>query len=93
MFIYDLYVVFSYKSQISGERLHDHWSSGLSLSRKICRLVIGPAQTQTSLGPVVQSSVSLTASLRRQFVKYMLTTYANTSLFCSIFVKKIAAYL
>ena len=33
------------------------------------------------LGPVVQSIVSLTASLRRQFVKYMPTTYANTLLF------------
>ena len=33
------------------------------------------------LGPVVQSIVSLTMSLRRQLVKYMLTTYANTSLF------------
>ena len=34
------------------------------------------------LGPVVQSIVSLTTLLRRQFVKYLLTTYANTSLFC-----------
>ena len=33
------------------------------------------------LGPVAQSIVSLTMSLIRQFVKYMLTTYANTSLF------------
>ena len=32
-------------------------------------------------GPVVQSIVSLTMSLRRQLIKYMLTTYANTSLF------------
>ena len=29
-------------------------------------------------GPIVQSIVSLTASLRRQLVKYMPTTYANT---------------
>ena len=28
MFIWDLYVVFIYKSQISGERLQDHRSSG-----------------------------------------------------------------
>ena len=33
------------------------------------------------LGPVVQSIVSLMTSLRRQLVKYMLNTYANTSLF------------
>ena len=31
-----------------------------------------------NLGPVVQSIVSLTASLRRQLVKYMLTTYSST---------------
>ena len=37
------------------------------------------------LGPIVQSIVSLTTSLRHQLVKYMLTTYANTSL---IFVGK-----
>ena len=57
-------------------------------------------------GPVVQSIVSLTMSLRRQLVKNMLTTYANTSLFllekcvnllhCKrshIFPTKIASYL
>ena len=33
------------------------------------------------LGPVVQSIVSLTASLRRQFVKHTPTTYANTVIF------------
>ena len=32
-------------------------------------------------GPVVQSFVSLTMSLRRQLVNYMPTTYANTHLF------------
>ena len=32
-------------------------------------------------GPVVQSIVSLTTSLRRQFVKYMPTTLSNTQLF------------
>ena len=33
------------------------------------------------LGPVVQSIVSLTSSLRRQLVKYMLTTLSNPLLF------------
>ena len=33
------------------------------------------------LGPVVQSIVSLTTSLRRQLVKYMLTILSNTLLF------------
>ena len=33
------------------------------------------------LGPVVQSIVSLTASLRCQFVKYMPTTLSNPLLF------------
>ena len=33
------------------------------------------------LGPVVQSIVSLTMSLRRQLLKYLLNTYANISLF------------
>ena len=33
------------------------------------------------LGPVVQSIVSLTMSLRRRFVKYMLTTLSNSLLF------------
>ena len=33
------------------------------------------------LGPVVQSIVSLTTLLRRQLVKYMLTTLSNTLLF------------
>ena len=37
------------------------------------------------LGPVVQSIVSLTSSLRRQLVKYMPTTLSNTLLF---FVRK-----
>ena len=37
--------------------------------------------TNDDLEPVVQSIESLTKSLRRQLVKYMLTTYANTSLF------------
>ena len=37
------------------------------------------------LGPVVQSIVSLTTSLRRQLVKYMLTKSSNTLLF---FVEK-----
>ena len=37
------------------------------------------------LGPVVQSIVSLTTSLRRHFVKYMLTTLSNPLLF---FVEK-----
>ena len=36
-------------------------------------------------GPVVQSIVSLTTSLRRHFVKYMLTTLSNPLLF---FVEK-----
>ena len=36
-------------------------------------------------GPVVQSIVSLTTSLRHEFVKYMSTTKANTVLF---FVEK-----
>ena len=38
-----------------------------------------------SLGPVVQSIVSLTMSLRRHFVKYMPTKLSNTLLF---FVEK-----
>ena len=33
------------------------------------------------LGPVVQSTVSLTTSLRRQLVKYMPTKLSNTLLF------------
>ena len=37
------------------------------------------------LGPVVQSIVSLTTSLRRQFVKYVLTILSNPLLF---FVEK-----
>ena len=37
------------------------------------------------LGPVVHSIVSLTTSLRRQFVKYMLTILTNPLLF---FVEK-----
>ena len=32
-------------------------------------------------GPIVESIVSLTTSLRRQFVKYMPTTFSNTLLF------------
>ena len=36
-------------------------------------------------GPVVQSNVSLTTSLRRQLVKYMWTTLTNTLL---IFIGK-----
>ena len=39
----------------------------------------------TDLGPVVQSIVSLTSSLRRELVKYMLTTLSNPLLF---FVEK-----
>ena len=31
IFIQDLYVVCLYEAQISGERLHDHWSSGLQI--------------------------------------------------------------
>ena len=38
-------------------------------------------RTRQVLGPVVQSIVSLTASLRRQLIKYMLTTLSNTLLF------------
>ena len=33
------------------------------------------------LGPVVQNIVSLTTLIRRQHVKYMPTTFANTLLF------------
>ena len=33
------------------------------------------------LGPVVQSIFSLTTSIRRQLVKYMLTKLSNTLLF------------
>ena len=40
----------------------------------------------TNLGPVVQSIISLTTSLRRHFVKYMLTILSNPLLF---FVEKI----
>ena len=40
-----------------------------------------PQISNTHLGPVVQSIVSLRMSLRHQLVKYMLTSYANTSLF------------
>ena len=36
-------------------------------------------------GPVVQSTVGLTTSLRRQFVKYLPNTYANT---LPVFVEK-----
>ena len=31
IFIQDLYVVCLYEAQISDERLHDHWSSGLQI--------------------------------------------------------------
>ena len=38
-------------------------------------------QSVNCLGPVVQSIVSLTTSLRRQLVKYMPTALSNTLLF------------
>ena len=54
-------------------------------------------------GPVVESIVSLTMSLRHQLVKYMLTTLSNTLLFVSekcknllhltFFQQKITLYL
>ena len=40
-------------------------------------------------GPVLQSIVSLTTSLRRQLVKYMLATLSNTLLF---FVEKVRIF-
>ena len=40
-----------------------------------------PVLGVSNLGPVVQSIVSLTTSLRRQFVKYMLTILSNPLLF------------
>ena len=46
------------------------------------------------LEPVVHSIVILTPSLRRQLVKYMLTSLSNTLLFCShIFSTKVTASL
>ena len=41
--------------------------------------------SNTNLGPVVQSIVSLTTLLRRQLVKFVWTTLSNTLLF---FVEK-----
>ena len=41
---------------------------------------------ESCLGPVVQSIVSLTTSLRRQLFKYIPTTLSNTLLF---FVEKL----
>ena len=47
-------------------------------------------------GPVVQSLVSLTMSLRRQLVKYMLTAYENLLLIlleiCENLIHKILAF-
>ena len=48
----------------------------------VCVIVVLIVANQ---GPVVQSIVSLTTSLRRHFVKYMLTTLSNPLLF---FVEK-----
>ena len=45
------------------------------------RNILSRQQTTKVLGPVVQSIVSLTTSLRRQLVKYMLTKLSNTLLF------------
>ena len=47
----------------------------ITLSRQLAWLVTD------NLGPVVQSIVSLTTSLRRHFVKYMPTTLSNPLLF------------
>ena len=49
-------------------------------------------------GPVVQSIVSLTTSLRRQLVKYMPSKLSNTLLFLlekceNVFLQKITMYL
>ena len=41
----------------------------------------GNLVNNSNLGPVVQSIVSLTTSLRRQLVKYMPTKLSNTLLF------------
>ena len=46
------------------------------LTYSLCRTHI-----LTKLGPVVQSTVSLTRLLRRQLVKYLLTTLPNTLVF------------
>ena len=54
------------------ERLQDHWSSGSN--RHYRSMAFGQ-------GPVVQSIVSLTTSLRCQFVKYMPTSLSNPLLF------------
>ena len=44
-------------------------------------LRLKPTSRFKGLGPVVQSIVSLTSSLRRQLVKYMPTKLSNTLLF------------
>ena len=44
------------------------------------------------LGPVVQSIVSLTTSLRRQFVKYMLTILSNPLLFFFLLKKNVRIF-
>ena len=46
-----LYVVFLYKSQISGERLQDHWSSGICTRSSHCE----------SSGLVNESKINLLA--------------------------------
>ena len=45
------------------------------------RVILSCTFFQPEQGPVVKSIVSLTTSLRRQLVKYMLTTLSNTLLF------------
>ena len=45
------------------------------------RLTQCQSSVDQNQGPVVQSIVSLTSSLRRQLVKYMPTTLSNTLLF------------
>ena len=50
-------------------------------SHKTCKAFIKVKLQGKALGPVVQSIVSLTTSLRHQLVKYMHTTLSNMLLF------------
>ena len=61
-------------------RVNGYFSLMLSF---LCILYAGTALYSKHQGPVVQSIVSLTTSLRHQLVKYIWTTLSNMLLFFS----------